>query len=59
LDVAGVDPGQVQVDEELLAAPVGLNGHRARPPAAAEHLPGQPVELLERIEAKHGHATAS
>src|SRR4029453_5149349 len=48
-----------EVDEELLAASVGLHRHRARPPAAAQHLPAQPVELLERIKAKHGHGTAS
>src|SRR4029450_3027362 len=59
LHVVGVDPGQVEVDEERVAAPVGLHRHRARPPTAAQHLPTQPVELLERIETEHGHATTS
>jgi hypothetical protein len=54
VDGLRIHPGQIEVDDELLAPAEGIDRHRGGPRWRAEHLLGEPVEITERIGA-HQH----
>src|SRR4051794_8379013 len=49
VDAVGLDPGQVEVDVEAVAPPVGIDRHDAGAPVALRETVELAVELAERI----------
>jgi hypothetical protein len=57
LDRIGRHAGEVELDDELVATAVGVDGHRRRPGRGSQRLLGESVEFAERI-GTHQHREA-